>query len=102
MSITFEDLASKKVRLEFGNQEQIKIIDKVQRAKEEAEQLEIERVAGHLKKYRVRFSVTGYTFVDIEACDEFQAADLAENLADPDSAEELEIDLNSDPDVIEL
>lgn len=68
MNLTFEDLKSGKVRLEFGNTEQIEVIKNHQRVLAERETL---------KKYRVEISVSGSYTVEVEAHDEDEAKELA-------------------------
>lgn len=82
--ITFEDLKSGRVKLEFGNPLHIKIID------EEAERLkELEETRG---TYRVTFAVSGEAIVEVEADNEDEAEELARDEIFLNNYDDLELD----------
>ena len=64
-----EDLLSGKVKLEFGNREQIETIDNYEKAQVEARE--------GLKLYKVIFHFSGSADVDVEAYDEQDAIEKA-------------------------
>ena len=64
-----EDLLSGKVKLEFGNKEQIEIIDNHEKAQDEDRE--------GLKLYKVTFHFSGSAEIDIEAYDEEDAIEKA-------------------------
>lgn len=76
----FEDLRIGKIRLEFGNWEQINCIDReIQRIEEKKD---IEEHGGDekvMKLYRVSYAVGGELSIDVYAYDEDQALDIADD-----------------------
>jgi hypothetical protein len=95
MPVNFKDIASGKVKLEFGNAEQIEAIDKEQEKKEKG------------AYWRVDLSINGSTFIVVQAKDEEEAEALARERLDisdfdpdidisVDSVEEVEVESESD------
>jgi hypothetical protein len=80
--VTFEELAQKKVPLEFGNQEQIQAIDRetlkrqevVERARMEED---CENCVAVLRVYTVEFALSGTASVQVVAYDEEEARQKA-------------------------
>lgn len=82
--MTFEDLLTGKVKLEFGNKEQIQVIDMHQ-----AWEKEKEEGSG---TYRVSYAVSGTAYVDVYAENEDEARELADDERDMDSVEDIDWD----------
>ncbi len=84
--IDFEDLKSGKVKLEFGNQEHIKAID------DEVERLkELEETRGD---YEVTFAVSGEAIITVEADDEDEAREFAEDAISQNDYDDLDLDFD--------
>lgn len=87
---TYEQLKSGDVKLEFGNQEHIALID----ANTKEEQLKLmEDNESILKKYYVEFSIAGTGFATVEALDEEEAIEKANGLTMLDLEDE-DIDMD--------
>ncbi len=77
--MTFQELVSNKVSLEFGNQEQIAAIDReIMRLQEIEERERLEGDEENLKTYHVEFSVSGTAIIEVDAHDEEEAREKAE------------------------
>ncbi len=76
--LDFQDLLTKKVKLEFGNQDQIKAIDnRIAWIKEQEE----------LSTYRVTYTVSGEVSVEVRAYDEDDAQEQADDLISEEDPE---------------
>ena len=79
MAISFQDLLDRKIRLEFGNLEQINAIDaEIQRHEEERQAKEAEEKGEGLKKvWEVELMLSGSFEVEVVAIDEEEAIEKA-------------------------
>lgn len=85
--ITFEDLAQGKVKLEFGNAEQIEAIRQHQAF------LKFQEEENKKKLFEVTLSISGYAIVQVRAKDEEEAKELAqEEACDDYEIEDIEVD----------
>ena len=89
--MNFKELVEGKVRLEFGNQEQIKAIDEeIERRRKEEEKEEAAEEKNNrkkLKEFNVRIRVTGCAYVTVEARSEEEAEQMATECWDMDDFE---------------
>lgn len=91
--VTFEDLVQSRVKLEFGNEEQIAVIDVMQAKKEAAEQAEKDLIEGKLKEFRVELTKTSTCVVFIKAYNQGQADEVAEEEAADGEWEDEEVEV---------
>jgi len=82
--MTFEDLLEGRVKLEFGNKEQIEVIDRYIAEKREKEEGSC--------MYRISYAVSGTAFVDVFAETEEEAREIADDEKGWDSIEDLDYD----------
>lgn len=85
MSILITDLIEKRKSLEFGNKEHIEAIDKYIEGQKEAEE--------NKEIYEVEFAISGSVITEIEAQDEDEAKEIAEDFKF-DLIEEADLDID--------
>lgn len=94
--LTFADLKDGKVKLEFGNQEHIRLIDEKQGAEDQArDNAPIEESDEILKEYEVEYAVSGTAIVTVDAFTEEEAREKASDAKGWSDIEDVDYDFLS-------